>query len=420
MPAEQRSGREATGPRVPPLISATELSLSLPSVRGVCRRPWPRARASGSRARACLHPAPAGHVSRWALLQAPGSGRGVLTPGTGFRPWDPFFGEANCPRNPEQAEHSHPRSRRGTAGLAQVGVQEDPLRPGPAPGGGHPPCPATLSPPEPPDARAGAAACERGQAFKAQASGAPLPEPPARRGKRDPPAAPGTGRGTDGTRAPPQRGRAEPGATLCRPAPRPRAGGEERKAEPWSVAGTAPGTAWRALPPGALGRPGTRARRGRLPGPPARGANETVPAPSRRPPRQHRAAGRRGPAGPTRPVRSAPPALNGAGSPPEHNPHISRSGAGVRGRGERCKPAAGAREPAGQRGAAPAHGARPALGCHSSIPGTEERSEIKRYGKKERHFIGDFTILDSTIKVLVHSRKVGPKTVLCHSIYQLT
>lgn len=45
---------------------------------------------------------------------------------------------------------------------------------------------------------------------------------------------------------------------------------------------------------------------------------------------------------------------------------------------------------------------------------------MKRYGKKERHFIGDFTMLESTMKVLVHSRKVGPKMVLCHSIYRFT
>lgn len=199
------------------------------------------------------------------------------------------------------------------------------------------------------------------------------------------------------------------GAARCRQAPRPRAGGDETKAEPRSVSGTAAGTA--------VGASGTRARCRGLPvshsgGAPdrARGANEEVPAPLRRPPKQHR----------------TPPAtaLNGADPPLRHSPRTPLSG------GERWAAAAGTgttagsgdrrREQAGSLGTAPRHVARPVLCCRFSTPITQERSKIKRSEKKESHFIGDFTMLGSTIKVLVHSRKVGPKMVLCHSIYQLT
>lgn len=127
-----------------------------------------------------------------------------------------------------------------------------------------------------------------------------------------------------------------------------------------------------------------------LPGPPAPRSHRNAPAPSRPPLRQRRAPELS--AGACRSRWSARPGPRG--------------------------PAPGALQPRAGSGARSPE--RPRHSAPAPIPSAEERSEIKRYGKKERHFIGDFTMLESTMKVLVHSRKVGPKTVLCHSIYQFT
>lgn len=190
----------------------------------------------------------------------------------------------------------------------------------------------------------------------------------------------------------------------CRP--RLRAREEETKVEPGS--GTAPGTAPRPRPP--LPRAG-HAGKG--------------PAAARAP--QWKSSRARPPRTPALPTLRSPHLSAGAETAP--GPRSSPAGGrrsaqhGSRSRAPHAAPgsAAGAgRERCPQPRAAPAHSARPALRCRFPTPRAEERSEMKRYGKKERHFIGDFTMLESTMKVLVHSRKVGPKMVLCHSIYRFT
>lgn len=146
------------------------------------------------------------------------------------------------------------------------------------------------------------------------------------------------------------------GAASCRPAPQPRAGGKQTKAEQAFMVGTAPGTARRALPASAPGGPGTRAKCWRLPAPRSggaprltRAANETVPAPPRRPPSQHWSAGRSGREA-SLPVRGPPRRL----TEPLHCPNTA--GAFPAGEqalrgccGERCKPAAGTRGRSGAR-----------------------------------------------------------------------
>ncbi|XP_029885296.1 basic proline-rich protein-like [Aquila chrysaetos chrysaetos] len=359
--AEQRRGREATGPRVPPLISATELEAAA-SFRAGSLQKAPAERQSGrDPGKGLSAPSACGSRLPWAPAQAPPAAGGERSPpAPGFAPGTPSPAERAARATRNERNTRIPAPARRTAGLAQAGVQGDPLRPGPAPGGGRPARPAAPSLPEPPGARAGAAARDRGQASKrgpglgSAAAGATGPARKARSARGSPRRhRPGPRWGSGSAAARPGRAWGDAGLLRGRPAPPPQACGEETKAEPGSVAGTACSTVQRALPPGAPGGPDTRARCCRLPAPRsgaeappappaplARGANETVPAPPRRPPRGHRAAGRLGPAG-------VPPAtaLNGADRPPEHSPRIARSGAGVRGSGQRCEPAAGTRGP---------------------------------------------------------------------------
>lgn len=180
-----------------------------------------------------------------------------------------------------------PRCCLGTEAWPRPEPERDPQRSGPAPGGGRAACPVRSQPP----ARAAAL---RGRAGL-EARPRPLPQPPARRGESDPPAAPGsvTGPGPHGAQAPSARadtgplfsfqdhgskhaarkpkrsqGPAQPQAlpggqcraehtARCRQLPAPRSGGAPgpaRPAEPSQRSRTFPAAAETAPGPGALRR----------------------------------------------------------------------------------------------------------------------------------------------------------------------
>lgn len=126
-----------------------------------------------------------------------------------------------------------------------------------------------------------------------------------------------------------------------------------------------------------LSGPATRARCRRLPaarsgGAAHRGTNATLPTP-RQPPRQ--------PRGPAE-MMECPARV------PQPSPVRGAVPAAPSGPGTQRPPRSPLPLPDPERGGA---------------------SEIKRYGKKERHFIGDFTMLESTMKVLVILEKLVPK-----------
>lgn len=338
-------------------------------------------RAAGCRFPPCRPPALAERESKGkGKCQAPGGGAECPAPLPGFTP-------GSAGRAAVRERTPHPRCRRGTAGPARAGVGA--VRARPAPGGGRPPARPLLNP----GPRQGPLPAGTGRVRSE-----------ARRERRALPAAPGSvparARMALGPRcsvAGPGLGRH--GTVLFPPGPRLRARQEEMKAKPRSGTGLAqPQASAAGAPAGHTGEVPElpAARSGGAPGPP-------------------------GPhtAGPTQRFRTLSAAAEAAPGPggddgapstgPAAEPRAPQRGAGRRRAGS-----------AARRPESPGTQRPPRSRCRFPIPSAEKRSEIKRYGKKERHFIGDFTMLESTMKVLVHSRKVGPKMVLCHSIYRFT
>lgn len=345
--------------------------------------------------------------------QVPGCRAKCSAPLPGFTSGSPVRG---CSREASTAFPLLPRNLRPGPGRSVSGTR---CGPGRHQAGAAPPAPSSPDPQAPRRAR-----CPRGRAGLG-ARPRPLPQPRARRGKRDPPAAPGPVTARARMRLRPRRSVARPGLRRLGTVlflPRLRARGEETKAEPGS--GRAPGTAPRPQPPAPQD-----GHRGEAPA--------AAQAPERR--RSRPARPRNGRNGPGTALAAAETAPGPGSSPPvpggaqcssrSRAPCAAPGRAAATGR-ERCSHGPGAVPVARSGayspeqypgpGAVPSHSAHPALRCRLPIPSVEKRSEIKLYGKKERHFIGDFTMLESTMKVLVHSRKVGPKMLLCHSIYRFT
>lgn len=220
--APSSPGERGQGPRQGSgMARRVPQSLCAPSVSAERQRGGRSPHSPGSlRAgwRLPLHAMPGAGPDRKGERQAAGQGRvpgpwlqsGVLSPVTGFHLWQPCPGQRA--REASTASPLLPRNRRPGPGRSVSGTC---CGPGRHRAGAAPPVPSSPDPQAPRRDR-----CPRGWGGLG-ARPRPLPQPRARRGKRDPPAAPGpvTGPGPHEAQAPSQRGRARLGATRDRSFP---------------------------------------------------------------------------------------------------------------------------------------------------------------------------------------------------------